>query len=196
MLVRDVMSAEPVTVRSEAKIKDALALLSRYHLTSLPVVDEHQRLQGMVSEADLIRDALQRDPRLRETPYDADRIPAPQRVEEVYTPHAVTVRENDDLAEAVELMTTTSVKSLPVVDDRGRVIGVVSRSDVVRVLARADSAIETEVLAMLADLGHTSWLVEVDGGTVHVSGPTGTSEEKLARLAANSVPGVVDVRVE
>lgn len=196
MLVRDVMSTTPVTVRADQNIKEALALLSEHRLTSLPVVDEHQHLAGMVSEADLIRDSLLRDPRLRETPYDEERIPAPRRVDEVYTPHAITVRADDDLAEAVELMTSTSVKSLPVVDDRGRVIAMVSRSDVVRVLARADSAIEAEVAAMLSDLGHASWLVEVDSGTVTVSGPGTSSEQKLARLAAHSVPGVIDVQVE
>ncbi|SFI65239.1 CBS domain-containing protein [Nocardioides psychrotolerans] len=195
MLVREAMSSTPTTVTPDTRIKAALALLAEHRLTALPVVDEHGHLHGMVSEADLIRETLTRDPRLHEIPDGNERSALPRIVHEVYTPHAISVRPDDDLADAVELMTSTSIKSLPVVDDRGRVVGVVSRSDVVRILARADSAIETEVLTMMRDLGHDSWLVEVEAGVVRVDGPSGTSEEALASLAARAVSGVVDVRI-
>jgi CBS domain-containing protein len=107
----------------------------------------------------------------------------------------VTIRAHDDLSRAIELMTTTSVKSLPVVDERDRVVGMVSRSDVVRLLARADSVIEGEVDELMRSLGHGDWLVEVTDGVVEVTGPADRSERSLAQLAANTVPGVVEVRV-
>ena len=116
-------------------------------------------------------------------------------VEEVFTPMPVTVRAHDDLSRAIELMTTTSVKSLPVVDERDRVVGMVSRSDVVKLLARADSVIEGEVDELMRSLGHGDWLVEVHDGVVEVTGPGDRSERSLAQLAANTVPGVVEVRV-
>ena len=185
MLVREAMTDTPTTVTSDTRIKAALTLLDEQRLTALPVVDGHGHLQGMVSEADLIRESLTRDPRLHEIPYDGERTAPPQVVDEVYTPHAISVRPDDDLADAAELMTSTSIKSLRVV----------SRSDVVRILARADSAIEAEVIAMMHDLGHDGWLVDVEAGVVRVEGPSGTSEEALAALAARAVSGVVDVRI-
>ncbi len=195
MLVREAMSRNPTTVTADTRIKAALALLAEHRLTALPVVDGEGLLHGMVSEADLIREALTSDPRLRQIPVAGERAALPQLVHEVYTPHAISVRPEDDLVDAVELMTSTSIKSLPVVDSSHRVVGVVSRSDVVRILARADSAIETEVLTMLRDLGHDDWLVEVRAGVVLVDGPTGSREEAIALLGARAVSGVVDARI-
>ncbi len=131
MYVEDVMTPHPVTTTVSARVEEALALLDRYRVTSLPVVDETGRIQGVVSEADLIRERVPNvDPEKQDAPLD----PLPL-VGDVYTPHAVVARPHDELADAVDLMTSTTVKSLPVVDRRGVVVGVVSRSDVVHFLA-------------------------------------------------------------
>lgn len=196
MLVQEVMTPDPVTVRTGTPVKDALALLARYGVTSMPVVTSKGRVCGVVSEADLIRDRVSPDQRLHEIPLAPESISPAHVIDEVMTPHAVSVEPHTDLSVAVDLMTSTSVKSLPVVDDRGRVIGIISRSDVVRLLARADSTLERELDAMLSSLGHTDWLVEVHEGVAEVSGPAGSSERSLARLAARAVPGVIDVRVD
>lgn len=195
MLVKDVMTAAPVTTRADASVKEALMLLSHNGVTSLPVIDRTGRILGVVSEADLIRDAVPLDPRARVTPADSPGISPPHNVAEVMTTHAVTVHVNTDLASAVELMTSTSVKALPVVDGRDRVVGVVSRSDVVDMLARADTTIAHEVDALLESLGHNDWLVEVHDGVVDVNGPDSLSERSLADVAARTVAGVVEVRV-
>lgn len=194
MLVRDVMTPDPVTTRAGTTIKEALQLLTHHGVTSLPVVDATGRIVGVVSEADLIRDSLLPDPRVARTPTDVT-VARPHQVDEVMSNHPVTVRTDTDLSSAVELMTSTSVKSLPVVDNRDRLVGIVSRSDVVHILARADTLIEREVDALLVSLGHLDWLVEVADGVVAVSGPRGASERALAHLAAHTVPGVVDVRI-
>ena len=195
MLVQDVMTPHPVTVRVSASVKEALSLLAKYGVTSLPVVNSAGKISGVVSEADLIRETVARDPRLQEIPYEAEPVHTARTVEEVFTPMPVTIRAHDDLSRAIELMTTTSVKSLPVVDERDRVVGMVSRSDVVKLLARADSVIEGEVDELMRSLGHGDWLVEVNDGVVEVTGPADRSERSLAQLAANTVPGVVEVRV-
>lgn len=195
MLVKDVMTAAPVTTRAEASIKEALMLLSHNSVSSLPVIDRTGRILGVVSEADLIRDSVPLDPRARVTPVDSPGISPPHHVAEVMTTHAVTVHVDTDLASAVELMTSTSVKALPVVDSRNRVVGVVSRSDVVQMLACADTTIESEVDALLVSLGHNDWLVEVHDGVVDVSGPDSVNDRSLADVAARTVAGVVEVRV-
>lgn len=196
MFVQDVMTAHPVTVEMGTSIKEALVLLARHGVTSLPVVSSGRRVRGVVSEADLIRESVARDPRVQEAPIESCAVSPPRTVDEVFSPHAVVVHPDDDLAVAVELMTSTSVKSLPVVDRHNRLVGMVSRSDVVRLLARADTDIEGEVDELLRSLGYPNWLVEVHDGVVEVTGPAGPSEGALARTVAGTVPGVVDVRID
>lgn len=194
MLVLDVMTADPVTVRADSSIKAALMLLARHGVTSLPVVTGAGEIRGVVSEADLIRESVHRDPRMTATPLPPVTSP-PRLVEEVFTSHPITVQKHDDLATAVALMTSTGIKSLPVVDESDRVVGVVARSDVVRVLARTDQAIEAEIDEMMRELGHPDWLVDVTDGAVEVSGPNDRAERSLADVVAHSVAGVVDVRI-
>ena len=195
MLVQEVMTPQPVTVRTGSSVKDALVLMARHRITSLPVVNHAGKICGVVSEADLIRDRVGPDQRLHEIPLDPDGISPSHLIDEVMTPHAVTVEAHTDLSVAVELMTSTSVKSLPVVDHASRVVGVISRSDVVHLLARADSTLERELNTMLSSLGHPDWLVEVHDGIAEVTGPERPDERSLAHLAASTVPGVVEVRV-
>jgi len=196
MFVQDVMTPNPVTVELGTSVKEALVLLARHGVTSLPVIGSGRRIQGVVSEADLIRESIARDPRVQEISVEESTVTPPRTVDEVFTPHAIVVHADDDLATAVELMTSTSVKSLPVVDRHHRLVGMVSRSDVVRLLARADSDIEGEVDELLRSLGYPNWLVEVHDGVVEVTGPEGASEGSLARTVAGTVPGVVDVRID
>jgi len=196
MLVHEVMTSPARTVRAETPIKEALALLDEHTITALPVVDEHGRIQGVVSEADLIRDALLPDAR-RHLSYSLTptTVLPPHEVGEVMTPHVLTVESDADLAEAVDVMTTTGVKSLPVVDHHQVVVGVVSRRDVVRVLARPDVTIEADVDELFRSLG-LEWLAEVRDGVVTITGPEGPETRGVANVVAGSVPGVTGVRVD
>ena len=119
----------------------------------MPVLGRRGRLRGVVSEADLIREMVPADPRAHEVPTDGQWHDRPRVVADVMTAHAVTVNPETDLARGVELITTTTVKSVPVVDHENRVVGMLSRSDVVRVLARGDDDLARDVDAMLASLG-------------------------------------------
>ena len=68
-----------------------------------------------------------------------------------------------------------------------------SRSDVVAVLARADADLEREVDALLMSLGLGDWVVEVNDGSVTLSGPPDSADAAVAQVVAGTVPGVVDV---
>jgi len=195
MLVREVMTTDPVTATLETTIKDALRTLADLGVTALPVVDDHGRLRGIVSEADLILESVPRDPRAQERPIMIQALYPPTTVEDVYTRVAVTVVPEDDVAVAVELMTSTGAKSLPVVDRDHGVVGVVSRSDIVRELARPDAQIAADIDQRLVSVGHDDWLVEVDDGVVQVTGPADAGLSSLAFVVARTVPGVVDVHV-
>lgn len=196
MLVNDVMTLDPVTVAEDTPVKVAISHLARGRITAMPVLNRAGRLCGVVSEADLIRDLVTADQRAHEIPLDTglwrDR---PGVVGDVMTRHAVTVRPDTELATAVELITSTSVKSVPVVDASGTLVGMLSRGDVVQVLARADADLEREVDALLTSVGLRNWMAEVSDGTVTLSGPDDSTDKGLAHLVAGTVPGVVEVRV-
>ena len=81
------------------------------------------------------------------------------------------------------------------VDKQGRVVGVVSRRDVVRMLARADEALEEEVDALLLAAGMGDWLVDVHDGIADISGPETERDRTVAKVLARTVPGVVAVNV-
>lgn len=195
MLVKDLMCDDPVTVTDATHVKAALTLMAQHSITAMPVLTGSGRLCGVVSEADLIRDRVASDPRAHELPLDDGWHERPATVGEVMTPRAVTVHPDTELAVAVELLTSTSVKSVPVVDHHDHLVGMLSRSDVVRVLARSDEDLEKAVDALLTSVGLAEWFADVNEGAVTLSGPEGSTQKALARLVAATVPGVVDVRV-
>jgi CBS-domain-containing membrane protein len=194
MLVREVMTLDPITARVHMPTKQALQLLDQYSITMLPVVNAHRVILGVVSEADLIADAVMTDPRPHMVPPDVPPTSVAREVDEVMNRHPLTVRADTDVADATELMTSTAVKSLPVLDEKRRVIGIISRRDVVHALARSDERLASELGAMFQGL-EVDWLVDVQDGVAQVTGPTDDPERELARAAAATVAGVVAVEV-
>jgi CBS domain-containing protein len=195
MFVQDLMTREPATVTGETHVKDAVDLLARHRVSSLPVVDAHGRVCGVVSEVDLIRDAIIPDIRAHLLPrQEAERTPA-MLVSEVMSSPAITVHQTTDLAEVVELMATARLKSLPVVDDEELVVGVISRSDVIRTRARGDDQVARDVESLLGQLAHQDWTVEVREGVVRIQGPDNALDRSIAQVAATTVAGVVAVEV-
>jgi CBS domain-containing protein len=190
------MSNAAITVPLGTTVKSALAVLASAHITSVPIVSASGKLRGIVSEADLIRDAVSADARLHEIPREDVLIDRHQYVDDVMSTHVLTVGPDSDLAEAVELMTSTGVKCIPVVSKDGRVLGVVSRSDVVHLLARADHDLERDVDAALVSVGLRDWLVEANDGNVELVAPARAFDDRgLARVVAGTVPGVVHVHI-
>ncbi|HEX5086434.1 MAG TPA: CBS domain-containing protein [Nocardioides sp.] len=192
MLARELMTPDPVTVTESTPVKTALGLLAEHRITSLPVVGRDGALHGVVSEADLIKDIVAPDRRAHEVPVH-EWLDRPMLVAQVMSPHAITVHPEDDLADVVELLTSTTIKSVPVVGGDGRVVGMLSRSDVVRVLARADDDLASDVDELLTSVGLGEWLAEVRDGVVSLTGPDGSADGETAVLVARTVPGVVEV---
>lgn len=146
------MTSPAVTVRPEAHCKVAAALLTRLDLSALPVVDGEGRLVGMVSEADLLQLHTAPDLSGSEPLMPLRPEPIPSHVEEVMSRHVYTVNEDIDVAVVAQRMLDMRVKRLPVM--RGaQVVGVVSRYDLIKVLARRDSDIEATVGDAFSDEG-------------------------------------------
>lgn len=165
--VHDVMTHEVVTARPDTPFKEIAALFHRNDITALPVIDDQGRPLGMVSEADLIRkEAVLPDPEGR-TPgrwLDAqDRARAEaETAGGLMTSPAITARATWTVAEAARAMDKHKIKRLPVVDEVGRLVGIVSRRDLLQVFLRHDVAIREEINHDV--LGQTLWLAPGDVG--------------------------------
>lgn len=191
MLVRDVMTSPAITVAPSTSVKQGLQLLDRHQVTSLPVVAADGHLLGIVSEADLLHDAVRHDDRTHLIPHEQVQHPA-RLVEDVMSTLSMTVAPDSDLSEAVELMTGTAVKSLPVVE-KGRVVGVVSRSDIVHLLARNDEQICAEIDDLLRS-AELDYVVDVEDGQAVLDGSQDPHKRRVAEVIAGSVQGVLTVR--
>ncbi|HZE29919.1 MAG TPA: CBS domain-containing protein [Actinoallomurus sp.] len=192
MLVREVMTTPVVTVPSGCTVRQAARLLYERNITAAPVLDQQGRIVGIVSEMDLLRGVFEPDPRARVRPAASPASPPPATVEEIMTPDVRTARETDDVLQLTNLMVTMRVKSVPVVRD-GDLVGIVSRRDLMRMLAHEDERIRDDVLAALeaVSTGTAMTRVTVRDGVVELYGedsPAGISD-----VIARTVPGVVRV---
>lgn len=193
MLIRELMTEEVITVKPETPIASALQLMDDAKITALPVVDGHGALIGIVSEADLVEEENLISDRV---PVTVVRVPGPtppRRVAEVMTYLVVTVGPDEELEAAIDLMRSTMVKSLPVVE-HDRVVGIISRSDVIHLLATRDRRIQAEVSELL-ESESPDWQIRVQDGIVTVIGPTDPRERHLAEVLAGTVRGVIGVQV-
>jgi CBS-domain-containing membrane protein len=196
--VDDVMTKAVVSVQEIATYRSVVDLLVDRRFSAVPVVDAFRRVSGVVSEADLVRKieyAGDEEPRLFESRRRrGDRGKALARTAaDLMSAPAVTVLTGRSIVATARLMDSEKVKRLPVVDDLGRLVGIVTRSDLLKVHLRPDDDIRADVeagaLASLADVKAqvSDGVVTLDGQVAQAS----TAEEagRLARL----VPGVVDV---
>lgn len=183
MIVADVMSDRPVTVRTSATLGTVARTLAHHGVTALPVVDERDRVVGVISEADLIaRGIAATDGGLAE------------KVGAVMGHRTVVVHPETELAEAGELFATTPYKSIPVVDAADRVVGIVSRSDLVRALGRDDDELEQDVNDLLARSGVRGCHVRVRNGVVSLTAPVSGADLSSVLEMVSATPGVSAVQ--
>ena len=198
MLAREIMTEKVVTVPEGATVVEASALLVSHEITAAPVVDLDGRVVGIVSDGDLLRDRLLPDPRSHLRPAGAEDEPDPPRgVSAVMTTPVHTLPPTADEAEFLRTMLAHRIKSVPVVDAERRVVGIVSRGDLLRGHTRSDETLAKDVRARLGELADDGkrWVVEVADSVVTLVGPADDSDRRLAVLVASSVPGVSRVHV-
>ncbi len=130
MLVRDRMSAHPVTIRSDADYKTALKLMQEHDLHHVPVLDEHRKLVGIVAERDLLLAASQH-------------LQTTIEVGEVMHRDVATVTRDMPIAEAAALMVDRRIGGLPVVDADQQVIGVITETDIFRAFVEIERRLDT-----------------------------------------------------
>jgi redox-sensitive bicupin YhaK (pirin superfamily)/CBS domain-containing protein len=185
----DIMSSPVISVPPDAPVREAAALLSERRISGLPVL-EGERLVGLVSEADLLR------------PRPLGRAPA-KSVREIMTHDVVTIPPDAPLRDIAVLLEERGIKRVPVLQ-AGRVVGIVSRSNLVQALAvkalpqtphaQQDEAIRSRLLSRLED--EPGWSraesnVVVDDGVVYFWGRRGSEEERQSTLkTAKRIAGV------
>jgi len=200
---RDVMTREVVTVAPDTSVKSVAEILATRGFTAVPVVDDEHRLRGIVTEADVLRGRMLPDPRLRLRRDRGDRsAPPPLLVRGVMTAPVRTVEATADVADIARFFVEERLRSVPVVD-RGRLVGILSRRDLVRTLVRPDEQLRADLLRLIGsytgDLG--CWTVAVTEGVATIRRTHGTPEasaeieEGALRALARSVRGLVGVRV-
>ncbi len=195
MRVGEIMTGAVVTVTPQTGVKAAAALLVEHGFSALPVMDGG-KLVGIVTEADLMPLESTPDPRSHILPLPAGRPPVAGAVAEVMTSKVVTLPPDADAAQAAQLMLAHGLRSIPVTVD-GRVVGIVTRRDLMRVLARGDEEIRRDLAALLAEeLPEEPIGLEVVEGAVTLtfSGTPEPRDRRIAELLASTVPGVLSVR--
>jgi CBS domain-containing protein len=196
MRAEDIMSSPVITVRRDTPVKAAIGLVTSHGFTALPVVEDDDRLVGIVTEADLVRDRVIPNPRTLIWREEAPTTPPPQTVGEVMTAPATSVRQAADAAEVAKVLLDAHIRCVPVVDG-ARVVGIISRRDLLKTLARDDLTIVTDVRHALAQYGgHGRWVVSVHDGVVTVVDEFDDHNDRhVAAVLARSVPGVQAVTV-
>jgi len=202
--VEELMTTQIVTVRPEAPLKEVAALLVERRISAVPVLRDGE-VVGVVSEADIVAEEQgspvdRRGALARLLSGDHKRFStqlAARTAGQAMTAPAVTIESWQSAAAAATLMTERGVKRLPVVKD-GKLVGIISRSDLVRAYARPDAEIEREIKERV--IQESFWLelgevtVAVHGGDVTLNGTVDSQAdvEVLPRLVQR-VPGVVSV---
>ena len=193
MLVSEVMTSPALSLPRSATLDDAVELLGGAGISALPVVDESGRCVGIVSEADVLREPLPRDPRAHLRP--ATVVDATSRaLADVMTPDPRCVSATDDSAQVAALFAQTGFKSLPVVDDDGRLVGVVSRSDILRAMSVSNAALSDAVATAFTEAGLPGRGFTVQAGHVTVTPSDDGLDDAVASVVA-TVPGVRSVRL-
>jgi CBS domain-containing protein len=197
--VADVMTRTVVVVAGSAPFKEVVRAMREYHVSALPVTDPDGLVIGVVSEADLM---LREDPSVLESHFFEGHTRREERrkaeasiARDLMTTPAVTIGPQAPIAEAARLMHERAIKRLPVIDLEGRIVGVVSRVDLLAEFLRDDGDIETEVIRVLADdlaITPGQILSFVDDGVVHLEGRVEMrSQVPTIWRAVRAVPGVV-----
>jgi CBS domain-containing protein len=192
-----VMTREVESVRPETPYKEIVERMLERRISALPVVGAAGQVLGVVSEADLM--LKEEKPRhlggaLVQPRGDEARAMA-RNAAALMTAPAVTVGEDASLTEAARLMHHRRVKRLPVVDEAGSLVGIVSRADVLSAFARSDESIETEVredvLLRTLAIDPETVTVTVRDGVVRLEGELET--RSLVRILERLVLGAEGV---
>jgi len=214
--VINLMMPVVVGVSPETPVRDAIKLMLQHHVSGLPVIDEEQKLVGIVSEGDLLRRAeigtQQKHNRWLSLLLSAENLAAEYvrshgcKVRDIMTPDPITACENTPIEEVARLMEKHHIKRLPVM--RGtKLVGIVSRADLVRAVMKHGATMQSpaktdqDIRAQIIEKIRTeSWSpfplidVEVSAGRVKLKGTVFFQRQRDGlKIVAENTAGVKEV---
>ncbi|MEU6394657.1 CBS domain-containing protein [Streptomyces sp. NPDC046939] len=210
--IGSVMTGDVVRAQEATSFKEIVRLLHEHRVSGLPVVDEHDHVIGVVSESDLLAREVEaagtdgphaHEPHRRRLPRWGRARAAHQKAvartaSQIMSAPPITVGSRETIAEAARTMAHHKVERLPVVDDEERLVGIVTRRDLLQVFLRPDEEIRREVVDEV--FVRTLWLspttvaVTVHQGVVTLDGQVERrSEKEIAARMTGHIDGVVAV---
>ncbi len=204
--VSDVMTTTLLTVDRITPYKEVARVMAEHRITGLPVLKMGREVVGVVTEADLVREQCATPQRLRSSARRSwwpggSRHPA-LTAGELMTSPAVTIGPDATVSAAARLMTTHHVGRLPVTDEKGKLVGIVSRRDLISGFLRPDADIAADIRRVLddillarpgeAEVAVHNGIVTLTGTLDPKAGPHGDLIPVAVRLMWD-VDGVVDV---
>jgi CBS domain-containing protein len=204
--VQDVMTHKVVMLNPSDTVHEAAQKLARNRISGAPVVED-RKVVGIVSESDLIHAVMPPVPVDRGasilellTVIGRARPRSHQNktsVAEVMSSMVIQISPESSIWSAASVMERRGVKRLPVVDNEDHLLGIVSRADLVKAIAKDDDKIRTDAIEAINVLGEESFadlVVEVADGVATISGRADRkSTRELAIRLASRTPGVVEV---
>ncbi len=146
--VAEIMTREPIVVTPVTPLKEAIQILAEHHISGLPVVNEQGVLVGVISESDLMWQETGAEPPpyvmvldsiiYLQNPHKYEQEihkALGQTVGEVMTSHVTTIKPDKSLQEAAQALQQKQVHRLPVLDNAGKLIGILTRGDIIRAMA-------------------------------------------------------------
>jgi len=207
MRIEKIMTRDVITVAPDTSLKDVAQLLVDNRISGVPVCGPNGEVLGVVSEADILRKEEGISPDLsrpiawlvRKLDGELDKIRA-RTAGEAMTAPALTVRPAQHASDVARLMVDYTINRVPVVAG-DRLVGIVSRADLVRAFTRSDEEIEREiredVLLEIMLLAPGDVDVSVENGRVVMSGRLTTREDaEILERCVRRVPGVLDVEAD
>ena len=154
--VKDAMEKNVIKFHADDKISDVAQILRDNKISGAPIVDDNNKVIGIVSEGDIMRLLEVHSPRLNlilPSPLDVIELPIRMKYEldeiaedmnraasvlisEIMTKDVFTIKEEDDISNAAQFMDTHSINRLPVVNDEGKLIGIITRGDLISAMVR------------------------------------------------------------
>jgi CBS domain-containing membrane protein len=140
--VQDVMTHTVIAVNPEADLHEAARLLSEYKISGMPVIDEGRRVIGVISQADiLVLAGMHKEHTFKDILRKILGEPTPvgktgNKVKDVMSFPPITSKADDELGEVAKILDERRIKRLPVVDDEGKLIGIIARADIIRLIGQ------------------------------------------------------------
>lgn len=195
--IREVMTRSVITISGDTPLKEAAVVMGRNRISGLPVMDGDE-LVGIITESDFVSRLAEDGGGLLDALLGRKQTEIGGSVAEAMTRQPLTVAPDESVSAAARIMSEHRVKRLPVVDGSGRLVGIVSRADLMSVFARPDDRIESDILnegvVGLIGADRDAISIEVRDGVVRLAGTVGSvTEKRMLEEFARRVAGVVTV---